>query len=578
MKIGLIDDGVCIDKELKKNVTFTGKIPKAGNVVIDEGNVSPYSHGTICAKIIVKQCTYAEICSLKILDDTLSASVNQLSCAITWCIENDIKLINLSLGTVNSIEFSYMKTIMQQAYDNGIIIVAAFNNFNTYTMPASLPFVVGVKTSINKIKSIREARGSFIGENIVVNSQYCIRINNQIFRTPRCNSFAAPAVTGKLYAVITGQYYNPHETSILETITNNLKKNINEHAISFLYKRAYLYSIKLFKYKKTVPVVMYNGKKYYLRKLQDRLMQENIFSIDIENFREKIFAEVILQRIAGKVDCDLIFLSNVEISLKCVDVIIINDMEECQNILEIRNLKKSYMINKENSLQVLKGLNISIGSGEMVALMGASGCGKTTLINLICGIDKADSGSIMIDHEEITKMRRSKMAVFRRNNIGLIFQDFNLLESLNVKDNILLPLILENRIEDSEEKLKQIAEVLSIADIMGKSVTDISGGQKQRVAIARALINTPQIILADEPTGNLDSKSTENVMEYLVDINRKFKITLVMVTHDSYAASFCDKVILLKDGIQFLEIEKNNKSNSTFLKDIYELLKRIGGE
>ncbi len=253
-------------------------------------------------------------------------------------------------------------------------------------------------------------------------------------------------------------------------------------------------------------------------------------------------------------------------------------MEECQNILEIRNLKKSYMINKENSLQVLKGLNISIGSGEMVALMGASGCGKTTLINLICGIDKADSGSIMIDHEEITKMRRSKMAVFRRNNIGLIFQDFNLLESLNVKDNILLPLILENRIEDSEEKLKQIAEVLFIADIMGKSVTDISGGQKQRVAIARALINTPQIILADEPTGNLDSKSTENVMEYLVDINRKFKITLVMVTHDSYAASFCDKVILLKDGIQFLEIEKNNKSNSIFLKDIYELLKRIGGE
>lgn len=245
-------------------------------------------------------------------------------------------------------------------------------------------------------------------------------------------------------------------------------------------------------------------------------------------------------------------------------------MEECQNILEIRNLKKSYMINKENSLQVLKGLNISIGSGEMVALMGASGCGKTTLINLICGIDKADSGSIMIDHEEITKMRRSKMAVFRRNNIGLIFQDFNLLESLNVKDNILLPLILENRIEDSEEKLKQIAEVLSIADIMGKSVTDISGGQKQRVAIARALINTPQIILADEPTGNLDSKSTENVMEYLVDINRKFKITLVMVTHDSYAASFCDKVILLKDGIQFVIAINDNlvfmtKANQFFV-------------
>lgn len=326
MKIGLIDDGVCIDKELKKSVIFTGKISKAGKVVVDQGNISPYSHGTICAKIIVQQCAYAEICSLKILDDTLSASVNQLSYAITWCIENDIKLINLSLGTVNSIEFSYMKTIIQQAYDNGIILVAAFNNFNTYTMPASLPFVVGVKTSINKIKSIREVRGSFIGENIVANSQYCLRINNQLFRTPRCNSFATPAVTGKLYAVITGQHYNPHEISILETITNNLKKNTNEYAISFLYKRAYLYSIKLFKYKKVVPVVMYDGNKNYLRKLQNRLMRENIFAIDIENFREKKFAEVILQRIAGKVDCDLIFLSNVKISLKCVDVTIINDI------------------------------------------------------------------------------------------------------------------------------------------------------------------------------------------------------------------------------------------------------------
>ena len=207
------------------------------------------------------------------------------------------------------------------------------------------------------------------------------------------------------------------------------------------------------------------------------------------------------------------------------------------------------MINKENSLQVLKGLNISIGSGEMVALMGASGCGKTTLINLICGIDKADSGSIMIDHEEITKIRRSKMAVFRRNNIGLIFQDFNLLESLNVKDNILLPLILENRIEDSEEKLKQIAEVLSIADIMGKSVTDISGGQKQRVAIARALINTPQIILADEPTGNLDPKNSLDIMNLLEDINKR-GTTVVVVTHNKDIVNEMKKrVITLKKGV-----------------------------
>ena len=207
-------------------------------------------------------------------------------------------------------------------------------------------------------------------------------------------------------------------------------------------------------------------------------------------------------------------------------------MEECQNILEIRNLKKSYMINKENSLQVLKGLNISIGSGEMVALMGASGCGKTTLINLICGIDKADSGSIMIDHEEITKMRRSKMAVFRRNNIGLIFQDFNLLESLNVKDNILLPLILENRIEDSEEKLKQIAEVLSIADIMGKSVTDISGGQKQRVAMVRMIASEPDILLLDEPFSALDSYLKWELEQEMRDMLAEVQKPVLFVSHN----------------------------------------------
>lgn len=236
------------------------------------------------------------------------------------------------------------------------------------------------------------------------------------------------------------------------------------------------------------------------------------------------------------------------------------------------------MINKENSLQVLKGLNISIGSGEMVALMGASGCGKTTLINLICGIDKADSGSIMIDYEEITKMRRSKMAVFRRNNIGLIFQDFNLLESLNVKDNILLPLILENRIEDSEEKLKQIAEVLSIADIMGKSVTDISGGQKQRVAIARALINTPQIILADEPTGALDSLAAQTLLETFTEMNKNMGATILMVTHDAFSASYCSRILFLKDGRIFHELVRGEKERRAFLNEILDVMTLTGGE
>ena len=221
-------------------------------------------------------------------------------------------------------------------------------------------------------------------------------------------------------------------------------------------------------------------------------------------------------------------------------------MEECQNILEIRNLKKSYMINKENSLQVLKGLNISIGSGEMVALMGASGCGKTTLINLICGIDKADSGSIMIDHEEITKMRRSKMAVFRRNNIGLIFQDFNLLESLNVKDNILLPLILENRIEDSEEKLTQIAEVLSIADIMGKSITDISGGQKQRLSIARALVMRPELYIFDDSFSALDYKTDAALRKALKE--ETADATTIIVAQRISTILHAEQIIVLDEG------------------------------
>ena len=241
-------------------------------------------------------------------------------------------------------------------------------------------------------------------------------------------------------------------------------------------------------------------------------------------------------------------------------------MEEHEKLLKIKNLKKKYQINKEESLQVLKGLSFSIAYGEMAAVMGASGCGKTTLINLICGVDKADEGSIMIDHTEITGMKKSQMAIFRRNNIGMVFQDFNLLESLNVKDNILLPLILENNTENSEEGFEKIMNVLSISDLADKSVTDISGGQKQRVAIARALINTPRIILADEPTGNLDARSTKDVMEYLVHINEQFKITLVMVTHDSYAASYCNKVILLKMVSYFPNCRKGKKVERFFLK------------
>ena len=246
-------------------------------------------------------------------------------------------------------------------------------------------------------------------------------------------------------------------------------------------------------------------------------------------------------------------------------------------ILNVKELYKSYRIHNETTLRVLQGIDFDVKAGEMVAIMGASGCGKTTLINLISGIDRADSGSIWIKDMEISSMKKSEMAIFRRDKIGLIFQDYNLLESLDVKDNILLPLILGHR-EGKDDKLGEILEILSIGDIIDKNIIDISGGQKQRVAIARALINAPEIILADEPTGNLDAKSTRNVMEYLKSINEILGATLLMVTHDSYAAAYCSKVILLKEGKIISTLKKDRKNQDDFLVDIYEFLKQIGGE
>ena len=255
-------------------------------------------------------------------------------------------------------------------------------------------------------------------------------------------------------------------------------------------------------------------------------------------------------------------------------------MEECQNILEIRNLNKSYMINKENSLQVLKGLNISIGSGEMVALMGASGCGKTTLINLICGIDKADSGSIMIDHEEITKMRRSKMAVFRRNNIGLIFQDFNLLDNFSLKDNIFLPLVLSGvDYKEMEKRIRPIAQKLEITELLEKYPYEVSGGQKQRAAVARALITNPELVLADEPTGALDSRATDGLLKLFSQINAEGQ-TVVMVTHSTKAASHANRILFIKDGEVFHQIYRGNATNEQLYVKISDALTVLttGGE
>jgi ABC-type antimicrobial peptide transport system, ATPase component len=247
------------------------------------------------------------------------------------------------------------------------------------------------------------------------------------------------------------------------------------------------------------------------------------------------------------------------------------------NILEVSHVYKCYL-SKTEKTEVLKDISLSIGEKETVAVMGPSGSGKTTLLNLLSGLDAADSGEILINGKNITDMSKEEMALFRRKNLGMVFQDFNLLDCLNVRENILVPMALEKMFcENQEARLGEVAELLGIGGILGKKVSDISGGEKQRTAIARAIANSPSIIIADEPTGNLDSKSAKDVMSYLAEANEKFGVGLLMVTHDSFAASYCQRVVLLKDGAIVSELIRKG-SRKQFFHDILEMLVMIGGD
>lgn len=248
------------------------------------------------------------------------------------------------------------------------------------------------------------------------------------------------------------------------------------------------------------------------------------------------------------------------------------------NCLEVKNLWKSYTLRNKEEITVLKGLNLQVKRGDMIAIMGPSGSGKTTLLNIISGIDRSDKGSVLIEGQYLSDLNKGEMALFRRKRLGMVFQDFNLIESLSVKENILLPMILEKRsMEEQEEKAERILKILGIEDIQSKSITEISGGQKQRTAICRALINNPAVILADEPTGNLDSKSTREAMKYFVYINNEVGTSILMVTHDIFAASYCNRVVLLKDGEFAADIERMG-NRKEFLDSITEMLALIGGE
>lgn len=217
-------------------------------------------------------------------------------------------------------------------------------------------------------------------------------------------------------------------------------------------------------------------------------------------------------------------------------------------ILKAEDLCKSYRTAGE-TLSVLSHVSFQMNTGEMTAVMGPSGSGKTTLLQELCGIDIPDSGFVKIRDTELTGMSDGELALFRRRRMGMIFQDFQLLESLNVKENILLPLILDKEDEESQERaLRDIVTALDMERLLSKRITEISGGQKQRTAIARAFIRRPELVFADEPTGNLDRKSTEAVMECMKNMKEKYHAGILIVTHDSYVASLCDRVLLLKDG------------------------------
>ena len=245
------------------------------------------------------------------------------------------------------------------------------------------------------------------------------------------------------------------------------------------------------------------------------------------------------------------------------------------DILKVSNLSKVY--GSKVISNALKDISFNIEYGEFVGIMGPSGSGKTTLLNLISTIDKTTSGKITLGDKEPHKLKGDDLALFRRRELGFVFQDYNLLDTLTIGENIVLPLTLENvSVKEQDEKLKRVSKILGIEDLLDKRTFEVSGGQAQRTAIARALINNPSIVLADEPTGNLDSKAARNVMELLEKINTKEKVTTMMVTHDPVAASYCNRILFIKDGVIYNEIYKSD-NRMQFYQEIMDVLSLLGG-
>lgn len=244
-------------------------------------------------------------------------------------------------------------------------------------------------------------------------------------------------------------------------------------------------------------------------------------------------------------------------------------------MLEINQVVKVY--GDEVKYQALRGIDLKVPDGEFIGIMGPSGSGKSTLLNLIATIDSPTSGQILLNNQDPSQLNWEEMAKFRRRKLGFIFQDFNLMPTLTVEENIVLPLTLDGeKISVMNKKLAEIAAQLGIASLLKKRIAEISGGQAQRVAVARAMIHQPKLLLADEPTGNLDTKSSKDVMELLQTLNREQQATILMVTHDPFAASHCQRIVFIKDGELVHEIfSQGNKAE--FYDQILLELRRIEG-
>ena len=249
-----------------------------------------------------------------------------------------------------------------------------------------------------------------------------------------------------------------------------------------------------------------------------------------------------------------------------------------ETILKIDNIEKYYG-NKSSLTKAIDNISFEVGKGEFVSIMGASGSGKTTLLNCISTLDKVTTGKIYVGDNEITQLKGNKLNKFRREELGFIFQDFNLLDTLTAFENIALALSIQNvPAREIELRVRQTARELGIEEVLNKYPYQMSGGQKQRVASARAIVTEPSLILADEPTGALDSKSARLLLERLESLNEELSATILMVTHDAFTASYAHRILFIKDGKIFTELVRGNDSRKEFFNRIMEVITMLGGD